>query len=68
MLSCSLHQVRSRPWVFGQFGTTLLPAAVFVLERSRLPPGQRGDPVLVARALSAAVNDVDDDGVVAGNW
>ena len=54
--------------MFGQFGTTLLPAAVFVLERSRLAPGQRGDPVLVSRALSAAVNDVDEDGVVAGNW
>lgn len=28
----------------------------------------RGDPVRIARALSAAVNSPDDDGAVLGNW
>lgn len=34
----------------------------------KVSPSSRGDPVRVTRALSAAVNSVDDDGVVFGNW
>lgn len=29
---------------------------------------KRADPVKVARALAAAVNSADDDGVIMGNW
>jgi len=62
------RQIRSRPWVFGQFEDSVLPAALYVLDRSSLHPVDRGDPVKVARAISAMVNDCDDRGVLAGNW
>lgn len=45
-----------RRWNFGQFDEEVLPAAVFLLEMSRLPHINRGSPVLVTRAISAMVN------------
>ena len=41
------RRIRSRPWVFGQFEDSVLPAALYVLDRSSLHPVERGDPVKV---------------------
>jgi transglutaminase 1 len=42
-------------WIFGQFDDIVLPAAVFLMEKSGLAPADRGSPVLVSRAISAVV-------------
>jgi len=58
-----------RDWAFGQFEETVLPAAVYILDKARtLRPSQRGDPIKVSRTISAMVNDVDDKGVLSGRW
>ena len=44
-----------RPWVFGQFEDCVLPACCFILDNSSLKPAERGNPVKVARAISAMV-------------
>ena len=60
---------KGRPWSFGQFESTILPAACHILDSSRLRPGQRANPVQVARAISAMVNSNDAyNGVLVGKW
>ncbi|KAB7498797.1 Hemocyte protein-glutamine gamma-glutamyltransferase [Armadillidium nasatum] len=59
---------RGRQWVFGQFDDAVLPATILMLERSGLKHEQRGDPVLVSRAVSKMVNSNDDNGVLIGRW
>ena len=44
-----------RPWNFGQFEDSVLPACCFILDKSRLKPAERGNPVKVCRAISAMV-------------
>ena len=57
-----------RDWAFGQFEENVLPAAVYILDRSQLRPASRGNPIKVSRAISAMVNDIDDKGVLSGRW
>ncbi|KAG8192992.1 hypothetical protein JTE90_028112 [Oedothorax gibbosus] len=57
-----------RPWVFGQFADAVLPASVFLLEKSGLDFTSRGNPVKIVRAISAMVNSNDDNGAVIGSW
>ena len=48
-----------RPWVFGQHRDIVLPAVCHLLDHVAEPflkPNERGDPVRVARALSAVVS------------
>ena len=44
-----------KPWVFGQFDDAVLPACCFILQKSKLRPGERGNAVKVARSISALV-------------
>ena len=60
------NNVIGTPWVFGQHESTVLPACCFLLDNSGLNSWERGDPVKVARALSAMINQNDDDGVMVG--
>ncbi|XP_076269467.1 hemocyte protein-glutamine gamma-glutamyltransferase-like [Rhynchophorus ferrugineus] len=55
-------------WVFGQFDDIVLPSAMLLLEKSGLAHADRGNPILIVRALSAIVNSVDDDGLLEGRW
>ncbi len=65
----SHNSVQGRPWIFGQLRDSVLPAACHLLDEvSSVRDSERGDPVRVARAVSAIVNSVDDDGVVMGKW
>lgn len=57
-----------RPWVYGQFSDAVLPASVFLLEKSGIDFSSRSNPVKVVRAISAMVNSNDDNGVLIGNW
>ncbi len=63
----SHNSVQGRPWIFGQLRDAVLPAACHLLD-SALRDAERGDPVRVARAVSALVNAVDDGGVLTGRW
>ncbi|XP_075153720.1 transglutaminase isoform X2 [Haematobia irritans] len=65
----SYNRLRPSVWKLGQFERHILECSIKLLGTvGRIPPAYRGDPVRVARALSAAVNSVDDDGVIMGNW
>jgi len=62
------RNARGRPWVFGQFDDSVLLASCLLLDRCTVPAAKRGDPVLIARAISRMVNSNDDNGVIVGNW
>ena len=54
----SYNRIAGRPWIFGQFRDIVLPAVCHLLDNvvdDLLMPTERGDPVKVARAISAAV-------------
>ncbi|XP_064262584.1 LOW QUALITY PROTEIN: protein-glutamine gamma-glutamyltransferase K, partial [Passer domesticus] len=50
------------------FEPGVLEACLFILDRRGMPHSARGDPVMVARVVSAMVNSLDDNGVLVGNW
>uniref|UniRef100_A0A4W4FM86 Protein-glutamine gamma-glutamyltransferase K n=1 Tax=Electrophorus electricus TaxID=8005 RepID=A0A4W4FM86_ELEEL len=52
----------------GQFADGMLAACLFMLECSKTPASGWGDPVNVARVVSAMVNSPDENGVLEGNW
>lgn len=65
----SYNRLRPSVWKLGQFERHVLECSIKLIGTvGRVPPAYRGDPVRVSRALSAAVNSVDDDGVILGNW
>lgn len=47
---------QGRNWIFAQFDEIALRTATFLLDKSKLEPEERGNPVLVSRALSAIVS------------
>ncbi|KAM4708002.1 protein-glutamine gamma-glutamyltransferase K isoform 1-T4 [Discoglossus pictus] len=62
------HQIGERSWNYGQFDKGILDACFYLLDRGGLSPTARGDPISVTRTISAMVNSMDDNGVVAGSW
>ncbi|XP_017779132.1 PREDICTED: annulin-like [Nicrophorus vespilloides] len=62
---------RLRPciWNYGQFEKDILDCSLYLVKYiGKLSAMSRSDPVSMVRALSAAVNSVDDDGAIEGNW
>lgn len=59
---------RGRKWIYGQFHESVLPAVMFMLDKTRLDIVGRSNVVKVARAVSAMVNSHDDNGLLVGNW
>lgn len=51
----SFKNPRGKRWIFGQFDDVILPAAVFLLEKSKMPHSDRSSPILVTRAISSMV-------------
>ncbi|XP_029436594.1 protein-glutamine gamma-glutamyltransferase K [Rhinatrema bivittatum] len=62
------QQIGERTWSYGQFDRGVLDASLYVLDRGGMPYTGRNDPIAVCRVISAMVNSLDDNGVVAGNW
>ncbi|MEE6504628.1 hypothetical protein FKM82_005275 [Ascaphus truei] len=62
------QQIGERSWNYGQFDKGIMDAVFFLLDRGGLSPTARGDPISVSRVISAMVNSMDDNGVVAGSW
>ncbi|XP_068027269.1 LOW QUALITY PROTEIN: protein-glutamine gamma-glutamyltransferase K-like [Melanerpes formicivorus] len=62
------EQIAERCWNYGQFEPGVLDASLYILDRRGMPHSARGDPVMVARVVSAMVNSLDDNGVLVGNW
>ncbi|CAK0909625.1 unnamed protein product [Prorocentrum cordatum] len=61
----SSHYRRPRAWFFGQYEEGVLDACLKLVE---MFTGDRGNVVLMARHLSSAVNQLDNGGVLVGNW
>ncbi|XP_013382452.1 hemocyte protein-glutamine gamma-glutamyltransferase-like isoform X3 [Lingula anatina] len=61
-------QIGSKPWNFGQFEDFVLDCSLLVLEKSGLALSARGNPVQIARKISAFTNSPDDNGILMGNW
>ncbi|XP_078501069.1 protein-glutamine gamma-glutamyltransferase K isoform X1 [Lissotriton helveticus] len=62
------QQIGERSWNFGQFNKGVLDACLYLLDQAGMPYPGRGDPINVTRVVSALVNSMDDNGVVAGDW
>ena len=61
--------MRPTIWQLGQFERNVLECSLLLIATiGKIKPAFRGDPVKIARALSALVNSQDDDGAVMGNW
>lgn len=61
--------MRPSIWQLGQFERNILECSFLLLSTvGKIAPAFRGDPVRIARGLSAIVNSQDDNGVVMGNW
>lgn len=65
----SYNRIRPSVWKLGQFERHVLECALYLISHvGMVKPAQRGDPVKISRAISAAVNSPDDLGCVMGNW
>lgn len=63
------RQPKGRKWIYGQFDDTVLPACMYLLERSGLEHSERGNPIRVCRAISSMINaNHDDDGLMVGRY
>lgn len=51
----SYQRPQGKQWIYGQFDDSVLPAAMLLLEIARLNHAERGNPIQVVRAISAAV-------------
>lgn len=65
----SYNRMRPSIWQLGQFERNILECSLLLLSTvGKIAPAFRGDPVRIARCLSAIVNSQDDSGAVMGNW
>ncbi|XP_044250920.1 annulin-like [Drosophila takahashii] len=65
----SYKSLSSMPWKVGQYERDVLECSLKVLGTvGKVKPAFRGDPVKVARALSALVNQNDEEGILVGKW
>ncbi|EEC09526.1 conserved hypothetical protein, partial [Ixodes scapularis] len=64
--------ILTKTWYYGQVQTfhrtVTLPVIEFLMKIKQMTPAQRSDPIAVVRAMSAAVNTNDENGLVIGLW
>ncbi|XP_017060319.2 LOW QUALITY PROTEIN: annulin-like [Drosophila ficusphila] len=65
----SYNSICALGWKLGQYERDVLKCSLRILGTiGGLSPAHRGDPVFVARTLSAVINCNDDRGILVGNW
>lgn len=65
----TINRMRPCIWKYDQFEENVLDCSLYLIHKiGRVMGSERADPVITSRALSAAVNSVDDNGAVMGNW
>ncbi|KAI5632166.1 transglutaminase family domain-containing protein [Phthorimaea operculella] len=63
------NRIKPMPWNYAQYEKNILECALYLVSVVGKVKGRsRGDAVRIARALSAAINAQDDNGVLIGNW
>ncbi|OWR44550.1 putative annulin [Danaus plexippus plexippus] len=63
------NRIKPAPWNYAQYEKDILECALYLIrEVGKVKGGARGDPIRIVRALAAAVNVQDDNGVLVGNW
>lgn len=63
------NRIKPTPWNYAQYEKDILECALYLIRDVGKVKGKaRGDPIKCVRALSAAVNAQDDEGVLIGNW
>ncbi|KAF5298385.1 hypothetical protein FQR65_LT01163 [Abscondita terminalis] len=65
----TFNRIRPCIWKYQQFEKHVLECSIYLVKYiGKIRGNFRSDPVFVSRGLSAAVNSVDDNGAVMGNW
>ncbi|XP_068621101.1 annulin-like isoform X2 [Battus philenor] len=63
------NRIKPSPWNYAQYEKDILDCALYLVrEVGKVKGRARSDPIRTVRALSAAVNVQDDNGVLFGNW
>ncbi|XP_037297754.1 annulin isoform X2 [Manduca sexta] len=63
------NRIKPTPWNYAQYEKDILDCALYLVrEVGKVKGRARSDPIRTCRALSAAVNVQDDNGVLFGNW
>ncbi|XP_063376431.1 annulin isoform X1 [Cydia fagiglandana] len=63
------NRIKPTPWNYAQYEKDILDCALYLVrEIGKVKGRARSDPIRTVRALSAAVNAQDDNGVLIGNW
>uniref|UniRef100_A0A2A4JKA1 protein-glutamine gamma-glutamyltransferase n=1 Tax=Heliothis virescens TaxID=7102 RepID=A0A2A4JKA1_HELVI len=63
------NRIKPTPWNYAQYEKDILDCALYLVrEIGKVKGRARSDPIRTCRALSAAVNAQDDNGVIIGNW
>ncbi|XP_013182952.2 annulin isoform X1 [Amyelois transitella] len=63
------NRIKPTPWNYAQYEKDILDCSLYLVrEIGKVKGRARSDPIRTVRALSAAVNVQDDNGVLFGNW
>lgn len=63
------NRLRPCVWKYSQFEKNVLECSLYLItEVGKVRGNAKSDPIRITRALAAAVNSIDDEGAIEGNW
>ncbi|XP_022820875.1 annulin-like [Spodoptera litura] len=69
LVKLNIDQFQPLRWNYAQYEKDILDCALYlVTEIGKVKGRARSDPIRTCRALSAAINTEDDNGVIVGKW